>query len=518
MIREIELSAKPSEAADPLFLQKKLAKTIDVPIEDIYHIEIIRRSVDARRHPVWIRMKVRIYTHEDKPEPWSSPFVFKDVTHSSAVIIAGTGPAGLFAALRLIEGGYKPVLLDRGKQVDERKLDIARLNREHIVNPDSNYCFGEGGAGTFSDGKLYTRSTKRGDVKRILQMMVYHGADINILIDAHPHIGSDKLLPMITGIRETILSCGGEIHFNHRVCDILVTDDSVTAFVDQHGNKFHGKAFVLATGHSARDVYRMFHRKGWPLETKPFAMGVRVEHHQALINSIQYHSKNPDPLLPAASYTLATHVEDRGVYSFCMCPGGIIVPSATEQNQIVVNGMSNSRRNSSFANSGIVTEIKTKDLSGFSQFGPLAGLAFQESAENNMVVGGSDSQKAPAQRLTDFISNTFSQSLPESSYHPGIQSAPLHLLLPGFISGSLSDGFRFFDRKMIGFITEEAVITAIESRTSSPVRIPRCHNNLNYTLFSNLFPCGEGAGYAGGIVSSAMDGNNVAENIINKKM
>lgn len=483
-------------------------------MDEISEIRVIRRSVDARRHPVWIRLKITVYTHHDHPPQQKNPFRFRDVANAPVVVIAGTGPAGLFAALRLIEGGMKPVLLDRGKMVSDRKLDIARINREHKVNPDSNYCFGEGGAGTFSDGKLYTRSTKRGNVRRILELMVHHGADPDILVDAHPHIGSDKLLPMITAIRNTILDCGGEFHFGHRLQEIENRNGSVTAFVDQNGTRFTGAAYILATGHSARDIYKLFHTHGWALEAKPFAMGVRIEHPQSLINSIQYHAKNPDPLLPPASYALVGQSEGRGVFSFCMCPGGIMVPSATSQNQLVTNGMSNSRRNSPFANAGIVTEISSEEIAALNFSGPLAGMEYQEHLETLMTVGGAHSQKAPAQRLTNFLERRYSQNLPDSSYHPGLQSAPIHELLPASIVKRLTDGFHQFGKKMRGFITHEAVITAIESRTSSPVRIPRCPSALNHPDLNNLFPAGEGAGYAGGIISSAIDGENIATAIL----
>jgi uncharacterized protein len=517
MIKDLETSLRPAEAASPLLLKKHVGKKLGLSMDEIKHIEVIRRSVDARRHPVWIRLKITVYTHNDEPALQTLSFPFRIVSHAPRVIIAGTGPAGLFAALKLIEGGMKPVLMDRGKPVSERKHDIARINREHKVNPDSNYCFGEGGAGTFSDGKLYTRSTKRGNIRRILELMVFHGASNDILLDAHPHIGSDKLLPMITAIRQTILDCGGEFHFGHRVDEIETRNGRVTAFVDQNENRFEGEAFILATGHSARDIYQLFHDKGWALEAKSFAMGVRVEHPQALINAIQYHAKNPDPHLPAASYALVAQSEGRGVFSFCMCPGGIIVPSATIQNQVVTNGMSSSRRNSPFANAGIVTEIRPEDAAAFSHLGPLAGMGYQQDLESLMAVGGAHSQKAPAQRLVDFLDRRYSQSLPLSSYHPGLQSTPLHELLPTTITKRLIDGFKTFGNKMKGFVSQDAVITAIESRTSSPVRIPRCVTNMNHPDLSNLYPCGEGAGYAGGIISSAIDGENIAASILQKK-
>lgn len=516
MVKEFEMAVRPAEAVGFTSLKKVVCRHLSIEMDALSHLEILRKSVDARRSPVWIRMKMRVYTLPDRPEPVLFKPAYRDVSKAPAVVIAGAGPAGLFAALRLLEGGMKPVILDRGKNVSERKPDIARLHREHKVNPDSNYCFGEGGAGTFSDGKLYTRSTKRGSVEDVLRKMVYHGANPEILIDTHPHVGSDKLLPLITHIRQTILDQGGEIHFGHRVAGIEQQDGKVTAFTDQLGNRFAGEAFILATGHSARDIYHLFAGNGWPIEFKPFALGVRVEHPQALINTIQYHQKNPDPCLPAATYTLKAQVQGKGVFSFCMCPGGIIVPSATRQEQVVVNGMSNSRRNSPFANAGIVTEIGYEEVAEFSRFGALAGLAYQEAVEQQMRVGGVYSQSAPAQRLTDFLGRKLSTDLPKSSYSPGLQSAPLHELLPAQVTARLMEGFQRFGMMMKGFITDEAVVVGTESRTSSPVRIPRHPEELHYPLFGNLFPCGEGAGYAGGIVSSAIDGQNAARMILLK--
>lgn len=516
MIKELSISVKPSEAANSITLKTIICKKSGIDKDSISHFEIIKRSIDARRYPVWIRMKVRLYTHSDKPTNDIFQFHFTNVCGKTPVIIAGTGPAGLFAALKLIESGVKPVLIERGKDVSNRKKDIARINREYKINPDSNYCFGEGGAGTFSDGKLYTRSTKRGDVKRILQLMVFHGSSPDILIDALPHIGSDKLLPLITNIRKTILDCGGEIYFDSRVSKIIKKNNRVTAFVDQKGIKYEGKYFMLATGHSARDTYNLLHDSKLPLLPKPFAIGVRVEHPQKMINAIQYHSKNPDPFLPPATYSLTAQSEGYGVFSFCMCPGGTVVPAATREDQIVVNGMSNSKRDSPFANSGIVTEIKVKDLEKAGYNGPLAGILFQEELEQKMKVGGKYSPKAPAQRLTDFLENRYSANIPASSYYPGLQSSQLNELLPVNIVKRLQDGFLQFNKKMKGFITEEAVVIGAETRTSSPVRIPRNPISLSHIILENLYPCGEGAGYSGGIISSAIDGENAAKAIIEK--
>jgi uncharacterized FAD-dependent dehydrogenase len=441
---------------------------------------------------------------------------YADVSRKIPVIVVGAGPAGLFAALTLIENGMKPIIIERGKDVKARKFDIAQINREHIVNPDSNFCFGEGGAGTYSDGKLYTRSTKRGNVNEILAMLVSHGADEDILIDSHPHIGTDKLPAIIAAMRQTILEAGGEFCFNRRISDIIIQNGKIKGVEDKNGDRFEAQAVILATGHSARDIYELLHRKGLTLEAKSFALGVRAEHPQALIDSIQYRQSPRDPFLPAAPYSLVKQVEGRGVFSFCMCPGGIIVPAATETGQVVVNGMSNSRRNSPYANSGIVVQIDPTDIAYLSEYGPFAGLELQRRVEDACWRAAGMNQSAPAQRITDFTKGIVSASLPECSYNPGIVPAPLHEILPPFVAGRLQEAFLQFDKMMKGYHTSEALILGTESRTSSPIRIPRNAETLEHINLPGLFPCGEGAGYSGGIVSSAMDGVSCAQAVVKK--
>ncbi|MCX6271957.1 MAG: FAD-binding protein [Bacteroidetes bacterium] len=516
MRKIIEIAVSPGQAAGEKSIRAAVARSLGIQQDELSHVRLIKRSVDSRSRRVLIRLRLEAVLHEDGPYETAIRKSYLNVAGKTRVVIAGAGPAGLFAALRMIELGLKPVILERGKDVHNRKTDIALLNRKQLVDPDSNYCFGEGGAGTFSDGKLYTRSNKRGDAGRIMDTLVYHGADPDIRVDAHPHIGSDKLPAIVENIRNTILQSGGEIHFGSRVSRLVIREGRLKAFADQNGNLTEGKAFILATGHSARDIPSLFLENDLPLEFKPFALGVRVEHPQSLIDSIQYHSKTRNPFLPAASYSLVHQASGRGVFSFCMCPGGIIVPSATEDGQVVVNGMSNSRRNSPFANSGIVVTIDAADLKKYSSHGVLKGLKFQEEIEKISYLAGGSCQRAPAQRLTDFIREKISDGLPDTSYHPGITNYPVHQLFPGFITQRLQEAFLAFDRKMKGFLTSEAVVLAAESRTSSPVRIPRDPQTMAYIAIENLYPCGEGAGYAGGIVSSAMDGEAVAEAIAGK--
>ncbi|MEI8202314.1 MAG: NAD(P)/FAD-dependent oxidoreductase [Bacteroidota bacterium] len=512
MIKEIELVLNPEQAFHLKANTHLIAQKLRVEKNDINGYSIIKRSLDARNRQVLMRLQLRVFINEEFNANLNKPtFHYKDVRKSQKVIVVGAGPAGLFAALRLIELGLQPIILERGKDVSSRKLDIAQLNRKGIVDPNSNYCFGEGGAGTFSDGKLYTRSTKRGDVGRILQILVNHGAQAEILYDAHPHIGSDKLPAIIQSIRETITKAGGSFHFGVKVSNLVIKDNAAKGVVDQHGNLFEGKAVILATGHSSRDTYEMLQQQNVKLEAKPFAMGIRVEHPQALIDSVQYHSKVRSPYLPAAEYALVQQVNNRGVFSFCMCPGGIIVPSATESSQVVVNGMSNSNRNSPYANSGIVVSVNLQDLSNPDD--PLSGLNLQQQIENSAFLASGQTQKAPAQRLTDFLLSKMSTSIPDTSYHPGTISAPLHEMLPSWITSSLQKGFSLFDNKIKGFITENAVLLGFETRTSSPVRILRDSESMQSQNIANLYPCGEGSGYAGGIVSSAIDGENVAVKI-----
>ncbi len=515
MRKILEIPLSPQLVFGDGRLVQAFAKALRTDKTDIQGIRIIKRSIDLRSKNIWVRVLAEVFINEPYAE---KPIMrnYRGVSDKHRVIVVGTGPAGLFAALKLIENGFKPIVLERGKNVSGRKKDIAVLNREQKVNPDSNYCFGEGGAGTFSDGKLYTRSTKRGNVGSILETLVWHGANPDILLDNHPHIGTDKLPAIIEKMRESILKAGGEIHFDSRVSDLIIREDTLLGVTDQHGKSFHAKAVILATGHSARDVYELLEKKQVHLEFKPFAVGFRIEHPQELIDSIQYKSKSRPKFLPAASYSLVAQAEGRGVFSFCMCPGGTIVPSATSANQVVVNGMSNSRRNSPFANSGIVVGVEESDLDKYAFRSALKGLYFQEMIENYAFQAGGSCQKAPAQRLTDFMAEKNSVHLPDSSYFPGLTSYPLHQLLPSFITDRLRIAFQQFDSKMRGYLTDSAILTGVESRTSSPVRIPRNPDTLEHVGLKNLYPCGEGAGYSGGIVSSAIDGERVAQSIIDR--
>lgn len=517
MRKEIEIAMTPKQASDPSGWKTAFAHVLRIKPARVKHLNPIQRSVDARSSKVKVRLKAEVFIDEMPGD--IHKFIrksYKDVSRKIPVIVVGAGPAGLFAALTLIENGLKPVLIERGKEVKARKFDIAQINREHIVNPDSNYCFGEGGAGTYSDGKLYTRSTKRGNISDILSVLVSHGADADILIDSHPHIGTDRLPAIVAAMRQTILDAGGEIYFNRRIVDILIQNGKVKGVEDKNGERFEAHSVILATGHSARDIYELLDRKGLALEAKSFALGVRAEHPQALIDSIQYHQSPRDQYLPAAPYSLVKQVDGRGVFSFCMCPGGIIVPSATETGQVVVNGMSNSRRNSPYANSGIVVQIDPSDLGHLSEYGPFAGLELQRQVEDACWRAAGMKQSAPAQRITDFTSGVVSASLPDCSYFPGIVPAPLHEILPPFVAGRLQEAFLQFDKMMKGYHTSEAVILGTESRTSSPVRIPRNPDTFEHVNLPGLYPCGEGAGYSGGIVSSAMDGVNCAHAVAKK--
>jgi uncharacterized FAD-dependent dehydrogenase len=482
-------------------------------------VQPVRRSVDARHRPPMLQLQVKVYEKNETPtEDFRTQFAYKEVDSCPPVIVVGAGPAGLFASLRLLEIGLKPIIIERGKSVSERKLDIARIARQHTVDEHSNWCFGEGGAGTYSDGKLYTRSTKRGNVERVLQQLVMHGANPDILLDTHAHVGTDKLSAIIAAIRQTIVGCGGEYRFGTHVRDLMVQNGAVVGVLDAHGGQHRGVAVILATGHSASEVYELFASRRWAIEAKPFALGVRVEHPQQLVNEIQYHGNRYSSLLPPASYSLAAQVEGRGVFSFCMCPGGIVVPAATAEGEVVVNGMSNSQRNSPFANAGVVAQVNIgADLRGFERHGELAGLRFRQHVEQAMFAAGDAPLSAPAQRLSDFVRGQFSASLCKTSYLAGVTSAPLHELLPAFVSHSLRRALLEFDKKMHGYLTEEAVLMGVESRTSSPVRIPRDPHTMQHPQLRNLYPCGEGAGYAGGITSSAVDGVAAAEAIFRSR-
>ncbi|MDR2813486.1 MAG: FAD-dependent monooxygenase [Prevotellaceae bacterium] len=512
----IDIAIPPDIAANPDSLRQAAAQALHLAEGDVGAVQLVRRSVDARRGKALLQLKLNVYESGEQPLNPPVRFDYKNVAGRPPVIIVGAGPAGLFAALRLLEKGLKPVILERGHDVRERKRDIAKLTRERTVNPNSNYCFGEGGAGAFSDGKLYTRSHKRGNVAHILQQLAQHGANPDILVDAHPHIGTDKLPGIVANIRETICGCGGEYHFGARITGIAVKNGAACGVTDERGARYEGVAVVLATGHSACDIYELFEAQKWTLEPKPFALGVRVEHPQALINEVQYHAKGYSPLLPAAAYSVAAQVQGRGVFSFCMCPGGIIVPAATAPGELVVNGMSNSQRSSPYANAGIVAQVNLADYARYEAFGALAGLRFRQEAERAAFAAGGAAQAAPAQRLTDFVDGRASSSLGKTSYIPGVTSAPLHALLPEFVSRSLRQAFREFGKKMRGYLTSEAMLLAVESRTSSPVRIPRDAQTLQHVQVANLYPCGEGAGYAGGITSSAVDGASCAERIAEK--
>ena len=512
MVQEIQLRTNLIEEKKEAILLYKAARKLGVNPKEINGIKVLRKSIDARKKETFFNYKVAVYINENVPEKSEYTFNYKDVSNAKEIHIIGFGPAGMYAALRCIELGYKPIVLERGKNVQERRRDIKAINQDHIVNKDSNYCFGEGGAGTYSDGKLYTRSLKRGDVRRIFENLVFHGATEQILIDAHPHIGTNKLPKIIQNIRETILNFGGEIHFNTRVTDFVIINNKLKAIQLENGNEMTVNSVILATGHSARDIYELLHKKNIALKAKSFAMGVRIEHPQEIIDSIQYSCDgNRDELLPAAAYSLVQQVNNRGVYSFCMCPGGFIVPAATAEGEVVVNGMSPSRRNNKFANSGIVVEINiNKDIPKYDQFGPLKGLEYQKNLERLAFTSGARNQTAPAQRLVDFVEGNLSPTLNETSYQPGLNSAPMHSLLPKLIGSRLRKGFEAFGRKMHGYYTNEANIVGVESRTSSPVNIPR-KENLEHPEIEGLFPCGEGGGYAGGIVSAAMDGERCAE-------
>jgi uncharacterized protein len=514
MRKKISLRLKPSEAIQEELVKNIIAAVSAVAPAAVTGYQVLKKSIDARSREVLINLSVDAFIHEPFSPVKPTSFFFRDVTHAGKkVIIAGAGPAGLFAALKLIELGIKPIILERGKDVKARRRDLARLNKEGIINPESNYCFGEGGAGTYSDGKLYTRSTKRGDVARILNLLVYFGADEKILYEAHPHIGTNKLPQIITAIREKILDCGGEIHFEKKLADLELDKYKIKNVVTAEGEKIAADAVILATGHSARDIFLMLHAKQILIEAKPFALGVRVEHPQTLIDSVQYHCAVRDQYLPPASYSLVQQVSGKGVFSFCMCPGGIIAPAATAQDELVVNGWSPSKRNNPFANSGIVVSVEQKDISSFSKYGPLAAMYFQQEVEQKAFIAGGRKFVAPAQRLVDFASNKISADLPACSYLPGIKSADLKEVLPSFVHTRLQEAFREFGKKMRGYFTNDAVVVATESRTSSPVRIPREQGSLCHPQIKNLYPCGEGAGYAGGIVSAAMDGEKTANGI-----
>jgi uncharacterized FAD-dependent dehydrogenase len=523
MQTKLQLQVSPQTALNEALLKEEVKQQLSLKDSSILNIKILKRSIDARGRKILINLTLLAAVDEEILSE-EIAFNYLDVTSSKNIChIIGAGPAGLFAALRCLELGIRPVIIERGKDIKARRRDLAAINKEHVVNPESNYCFGEGGAGTYSDGKLYTRSNKRGDVDKILKTLVYHGASSEILVDAHPHIGTNKLPQLIQTIRETILKFGGDIYFNTKLIDFDVHSEKISGIriLNEKGEQdLPVQNIILATGHSARDVYELLDKKKYLLEAKPFALGVRVEHPQALIDSIQYHCGTLEEAiskrdyLPAASYSLVQQVKGSGVYSFCMCPGGIIAPCATSQEEVVTNGWSPSKRNNPYANSGIVVGLELKDFEPYKKHGALAGLELQKQLEHSAWIFGGKTQMAPAQRLQDFTNSKFSATLPDCSYQPGIKSVDMQQVLGKLIGPVLKEGFKAFGGKMRGYLTNEAVIVGVESRTSTPVRIPRDKDLLHHPQLKNLFPCGEGAGFAGGIVSAAMDGERCANSIV----
>lgn len=513
MIHEFQIRVLPSQAASEQTIKDYIAHDRGIDIRTINGVRVLRRSIDARQRTVFVNLSVRVYVNEMPQDDAYRHTDYHDVSEGRQVIVVGEGPGGLFASLRLIELGLRPVVLERGKNVRERKLDLSLITKTQKVDEESNYCFGEGGAGAYSDGKLYTRSKKRGNTEKILNVFCQHGASTSILADAHPHIGTDKLPRVIENMRNTILECGGEVHFRTKMTGLIVSDDTVTGVeaVDLETGReltFHGPV-ILATGHSARDVYRYLDKSGIEIEPKGLAVGVRLEHPAVLIDRIQYHNKNGrGKFLPAAEYSFVTQVDGRGVYSFCMCPGGFVIPAATGPQQIVVNGMSPSNRGTQWSNSGMVVETRPEDVEGE---GALKMMHFQEELERVCWQQGNMRQTAPAQRMSDFVNGRLSYDLPKSSYAPGLISSPLHFWLPAHVGKRLQEGFKKFGRMSHGFLTNEAVLIAVETRTSSPVRILRAADTLQHIRLKGLFPCGEGAGYAGGIVSAGVDGERCAD-------
>jgi uncharacterized FAD-dependent dehydrogenase len=508
MIKEIEIVCPPGQQEDEGALKNIAASSLNISPQKISGIKILKRSIDARGRKVVYRMQVQVFVDEVyKPETFRINYT--DVKTGKPVIIVGAGPAGLFAALQCIELGLKPIILERGKDVKQRRRDLANINKQGLVNPESNYCFGEGGAGTYSDGKLYTRSTKRGDINAVLKTFVAHGATEDILIDARPHIGTNKLPQIITSIAESILNAGGEIHFDTKVTSLIIDFGRIKGVELASGEKINADAVILATGHSARDIFEMLHRQNILIEAKPFALGVRIEHPQEIIDQAQYHCEHRGTDLPPSYYNLVEQVDNRGVFSFCMCPGGIIAPCATEPNEIVVNGWSPSKRNNPFANSGTVVQVNLEDVAG-SNSDPLKMLLFQREIEQLSYQAGGGNLVAPGQRMVDFVENRVSANLPVNSYLPGTKSTALKEILPGWINERLRKALPVFGRKMKGYFTNEAILVGVESRTSSPVKVPRDKETLQHPQVLGLFPCGEGAGYAGGIISAAIDGINCA--------
>lgn len=515
MVYELQLRIPSDYINNKDYINEQICRELDIRIDDANHIEILKRSIDARKREIKYNLKVAVYVGEDFEEK-KDLYAPKNVAKSQEVVIIGAGPAGLYAALYALELGLKPVIYERGKDVRERRRDLKAIHQDQIVNPDSNYCFGEGGAGTYSDGKLYTRSKKRGNVKRALEWFVHFGADKDILVDAHPHIGTNKLPQIIQSMRECILENGGEVHFESKLTDIEISDGQVKSIQVNGSQKVECANVILATGHSARDIYYLLNERGVELEAKPFALGVRIEHSQDMIDTIQYHGELSGETLPPASYSMTTQVRGLGVHSFCMCPGGIIAPCATEQEEVVTNGWSPSKRNNPYANSGVVVQIGPLDINPAWDGNPLECLEFQKKVERDCWIAGGKTQKVPAQRMVDFIEGKVSINLPETSYQPGLTSVDLNEVLPEMIASRIKIAFKDFGNKMTGYVTNNAVLHAPESRTSAPIKIPRDYTTLEHPNVKGLYPCAEGAGYAGGIVSAAFDGMNCMEKIFEK--
>lgn len=520
MPSELQLQVSPEIAANESLLYENVAKLVRVSTKLVHKVVILKRSIDARQKAIKVNLKVLVYLIDEKyTEQKMELPIYENVSNKQEVIIVGAGPAGLFAALQLIEFGLKPIVIERGKDVRGRRRDLKAINVNHIVNEDSNYCFGEGGAGTYSDGKLYTRSKKRGDVDRILKLLVGFGATPDILVEAHPHIGTNKLPQIIQDIREKIIECGGQVLFETRVIDFILKNNEIQGVVTQNGDTISANKLILATGHSARDIFELLDRKKILIEAKPFAIGVRAEHPQELIDKIQYSCDYRGDNLPPAAYSIVKQVNGRGMYSFCMCPGGVIAPCATSPGEVVTNGWSPSKRDQATANSGIVVELKLEDFKPFAKFGSLAGMEFQKSIEqkawhlacgSSAIEQGRQNQKVPAQRMIDFTRNKVSASIPKTSYVPGTTSIEMGQVFPGFLTQIMREGFIEFGKAMRGYMTNDAILHAPESRTSSPVRIPRDNETLEHPQIKGLYPCGEGAGFAGGIISAAIDGEKCA--------
>lgn len=512
---QVQISILPQQQEDSAYILEMALEKAKLRRAHISDWRIRKRSIDARRVPIKINLQIEFWTSDEVREQ-IPPFIPQNVSEAKEIAIIGAGPAGLYAALRAIEAGYKPIVFERGKEVRERRRDLAAINKDQIVNPESNYCFGEGGAGTYSDGKLYTRSKKRGNVLKAMEWFVHFGADEEILVDAHPHIGTNKLPKIITAMREAIIENGGEVHFNAKLTDIKVKNSAIAAIQINKAQWLSFDTVILATGHSARDIFYLLHEKKIKIEAKPFALGVRVEHQQELIDRIQYHGDSENPYLPPASYALVEQVDGLGVYSFCMCPGGIIAPCATQQNEVVTNGWSPSKRNNPYANSGIVVSVAPTDLPNYTSDDPFVCLDFQKQVEQRCWEAGGKTQRVPAQRMIDFVEGRLSVDFPKTSYQPGIVSADLNEVLPPLIARRLKKAFVAFGKKMKGYYTNQAVLHAPESRTSSPISIPRHEASMEHIEIKGLYPCGEGAGYAGGIISAAIDGINCVDAICEK--